>query len=246
MGAEIVTCVFLTVHVWRHLDPVHDLFRVRRFDRRTVSVLIRISTPVAVQRFLETFRWLVFFLILERVGSQALAIANIVYTCYVVFWIPTDGFAETACSMVSRFIGRNQAHRIGAVLRDAIGGAMLATVPFITIALLAPGWFLAVLSPGSDLVAEGSASLRVVALAMLIVIPGQMWFVGVEGTGDTAAALGIEVVLTITMLGIAYFAAVVLAWPVELIWVSMPIAWLVCLTISYSWLKAGIWKRLEI
>jgi len=142
-----------------------------------------------------------------RVGSQALAIANIVYTCYVVFWIPTDGFADTACSMVSRFIGRNQAHRIGAVLRDAISGAILATVPFITVAVLAPRWFLAVFSPESDLLAQGSASLRVVALAMLIVIPGQMWFIGVEGTGDTAAALGIEAVLTITMLSIAYFCS---------------------------------------
>jgi len=135
---------------------------------------------------------------------------------------------------------------IGAVLRDASGGAILATVPFITVALLAPGWFLAVLSPESNLVAAGSASLRVVALAMLIIIPGEMWFVAVEGTGDTTAALGIEVVLTVTMLGIAYFAAIVLAGPVALIWVSMPIAWMVCLTISYSWMKAGIWKRLEI
>ena len=41
-------------------------------------------------------------------------------------------------------------------------------------------------------------------------------------------------------------AAIVLAWPLELIWVSMPIAWLVCLAISYGWVKAGIWKRLEI
>src|SRR5207248_10399625 len=128
-------------------------------------------------------RWLVFFLILERVGSQALAIANIVYTCYVVFWIPTDGFADAACSLVSRLIGRNQAHRIGAVLRDASGGAILATVPFITVALLAPGWFLAVFSSESDIVTAGSASLRVVALAMLIVIPGEMWFGGVEGIG---------------------------------------------------------------
>jgi len=247
VGAEILACVYLTAHLWRHVDATrYGLFRFRGFDRRTMSLLIRISIPVAIQRFLETFRWLVFFLILERVGSQALAIANIVYTCYIVFWIPTDGFADTACSLVSRLIGRNQAHRIGAVLRDASGGAILATVPFITVALLAPGWFLAAFSSESDIVAAGSASLRVVALAMLIVIPGEMWFVGVEGTGDTTAALGIEVVLTVTMLGIAYFAAIVLAGPVELIWVSMPIAWMVCLTISYSWMKAGIWKRLEI
>src|SRR6266516_8016068 len=73
-----------------------------------VRLLSRTSAPIAAQRLLEAFRWLAFFLILERVSDRALAIANIVYACYVVFWIPTEGFAETSCSMVSRFVGRNQ------------------------------------------------------------------------------------------------------------------------------------------
>jgi MATE family multidrug resistance protein len=247
VGAEALTFFFLTVYVLRSLDSErYGLLRRPRFERRTTLLLNRLSAPMALQRGLETLRWLAFFLILERVSNQALAIANLVYTCYVVFWIPTEGFAETSCSMVSRFVGRNQAQRIGVVLRDAIGGAVLTTVPFIAIALLVPGWFLAVFNPGSDLLAAGSSSLRVVALAMLIIIPGEMWFVAVSGTGDTAAALAIEVVLTLTMLGIAYVAAIHLAWPVEFVWVSLPIAWLVCLTISYGWMKSGIWKRLQV
>lgn len=54
-----------------------------------------------------------------------------------------------------------------------------------------------------------------VALAMLVAIPGEMWFGAVLGTGDTLAALGIEFVLTATMLGIAYLTAIPLRWPVE-------------------------------
>src|SRR5712691_851145 len=144
--------------------------------------------------------------------------------------------------MVSRFVGRNQPHPIGHVLRHAVRGAMLVTMPLIAVALLAPSWFLAVFNPESDLLAQGSASLRVVALAMLIVIPGEMWFAAVSGTGDTAAALGIELVLTVTMLGAAYLAAIHFTWPVALVWISLPAAWLVCLTISYGWVKSGIWK----
>src|SRR5213076_2352658 len=140
-------------------------------------------------RLLEALRWLAFFLIFERVSDRALAIANIVYACYVVFWIPTEGFAETSCSMVSRFIGRNQTHRIGAVLRNATGGALLATLPFIAIALLVPRWLLAVFSPESALLAESGASLRVVALAMLIVIPGEMWFAAVSPVPETRRRL---------------------------------------------------------
>src|SRR5205823_6245922 len=141
---------------------------------------------IAVQRLLETLRWFVFFLILERMSTEALAIANIVYTCYIVFWIPTEGFSETACSMVSRFVGRNREYRIGGVLRNAIVGAILATVPFILL------------------------------------------------------------VLTLTMLCIAYVAAIHLAWLVELVWLSVPISWLVCLAISYGWVRSGLWKRLEV
>jgi multidrug resistance protein, MATE family len=247
VGAEVAASLFLTVYVWRALDSRrYEFLRSWRFERRTARLLNVVSAPIAVQRTLETLRWLAFFLILERVSDRALAIANIVYTCSVVFWIPTDGFAETSCSMVSRFVGRNQAHRIGGVLRHAVGGAALVTIPFIAAALLVPDWFLAVFNPESDLLAEGTASLRVVALAMLIVIPGEMWFAAVAGTGDTAAALGIELIATVTMLGAAYLAAIHFTWPVELVWISLPAAWLVCLTISYGWIKSGIWKRLEI
>jgi len=81
---------------------------------------------------------------------------------------------------------------------------------------------------------------------MLIATPGEMWFVAVLGTGDTAAFLGIEVALTLTMLGLTYFGAIHMAWPMALVWLSLPIAWLVCLMISYGWMKSGMWKRLEI
>ncbi len=247
LAAEAASFLFLTLYVLRAFDSRrYKLFRIDGLERRTLWLLGRLSTPMVVQHALETLRWLTFFLIFERVSAPALAIANIVYTCYVVFWIPTEGFAETSCSMVSRFVGRNQPERIGGLLRDAIGGALVATLPFLALALLVPRWFFTLFAPEWVLLADGSASLRVVALAMLIVIPGEMWFVAVSGTGDTAAALGIEFILTVTMLAIAYLTAIPLAWPVELVWLSLPIAWSVCLAISYMWMKSRIWQRLQI
>ena len=45
---------------------------------------------------------------------------------------------------------------------------------------------------------------------------------------------------------LAQLAAIHLAWPMALVWMSVPISWLVCLEISYGWVKSGIWKRLEV
>lgn len=69
-----------------------------------------------------------------------------------------------------------------------------------------------------------------------------MWFGAVLGTADTLAALGIEFVVTATMLGIAYLTAIPLRWPVEWVWLSLPIAWAVCLFISYWWMKSRNWR----
>ena len=247
LAAEAVAFSFLTVYVVRAFDSSrYKLFHILSVDWRTLRLLSRISASIAAQRSLEVIRWFVFFLILERVSLEALAIASIVYICYIVFWIPTEGFAEISYSLVSRFVGRNQPERIGVLLRDAIRGALLVTAPFLLLALCIPHWIFGVLTSEWALLGNGGASLRVVALAMLVAIPGEMWFGAVLGTGDTLAALGIEFMLTVTMLGFTYLAAIPLGWPAEWIWLSLPIAWAVVLFISYWWMKSRIWQRLQI
>jgi putative MATE family efflux protein len=247
IGAELATAVFLLAYVHRQFRSGRfGFFRFRSFEYRITRLLGRISMPIAAQRLLGDVRWFVFFLIIERVGTEALAIANIVFTCYIVFCIPTEGFAETACSMVSRFIGRNRTDRIGAVLRSTIGGAIIATGPLIVLAFCTPQWLVGSFSPESNLLPQSNASLRVVALAMLIAIPADIWYTAVVGTGDTAAAFAIELLRTMVMLCLTWFIAIHLAWPMSLVWLAVPIAWLVSLAVSYSWIKSGIWKRLAI
>lgn len=247
IGAELAATVFLTVYLWRNFDfKKYGFFRFTRFDWKTTGLLGRLSWPIAAQCVLEDVRWFAFFLIIERMGMSSLAAANIVFTCYTVFWIPAEGFAETACSMVSRYIGKNRADRIGAVMRSTTGGAVLATLPFILLALFAPQWIVWVFSSEPDLLGQSYTGLRIVALTMLIAIPAEMWLIAVEGTGDTAAALGIDLLLTVVMLGVTWFTAVQLGWPMAMTWIALPITWLIGLGASYGWMKSRIWERLEV
>jgi Na+-driven multidrug efflux pump len=101
-------------------------------------------------------------------------------------------------------------------------------------------------SSESDLLGPTNASLRVVALAMLVGIPAHMWFIAVEGTGDTTASLGIDLLLTFVMLALTWFAAIHQAWPMPVVWLVVPLTWGVCLAASYGWIKLGFWRRLEV
>jgi len=86
IGSELGAAVFLSVYVWRNFDrKKYGLFRFAWPDGRTTRLLAWLAGPIAAQLFLEDTRWFLFFLIIERVGPSALAIANIVYTCYIVF-----------------------------------------------------------------------------------------------------------------------------------------------------------------
>ncbi len=247
VGAEIATFLFLTGYVLTRLDVRrYGLLDFRGWDRWVNRSLVRLSSPIALQALLEAIRWFAFFLIVERIGEEALAQSNIVYACFALFRIPTEGFAETSCSMVSRMIGAGQHGRIEHLLREAISAAYLLSLPLAALAFLFPGPLLSLMTSEEPALAAGAASLRVVALAMLIIIPAEMWFVAVTGTGDTYAAAGIEVVLTAAMVGCGYLSALVLGLELEYVWMSVPIAWLACLVLSYSWMRSGYWMRLRI
>jgi len=244
VGAELLTFGFLTAVLLGMTEArSFALFRLRGFHRGTLRRLLRMSAPVSIQALVEAIRWFAFFLILERVSPAALAVGNVVYSCYEVLRVPTEAFAETACSMVSRFVGRGRPHQIAPVIRGSTRAAALATLPMIALALWVPDWVLSVFTLDDGLIGAGMASLRVVALGMLVVIPADMWLTAVVGTGDTPAALGIEIVLTVVMLATTYVTAITLAGG-ALVWSSLGAAALVTLILSYAWMRSGMWRRI--
>ena len=245
-GAEVVCFLYLFVHALRRVDlNRYGLFRIGPWEAPLFRLLARISWPVSAQALFESLRWFLFFSILERVGEKPLALSSIIYACYAAFLMPSEGFAETACTLVSRVIGRGQARRIGQLIRETTWPTYVMTVPFLVIAFLFPSAVLSFFTSDPVMIGGSVAGLRVVALAMLIIIPAHMWFAAVTGTGDTAAALGIEAVLTVAMLACAYVAALPLGLALPQIWLSLPLSWLVCLVLSYGWVRSGLWTRLE-
>ena len=245
IGAELATVVFLTAYlvVGGHAQRF-QIFRRATWRAKVSRRLIRLSAPISAQALVEGLRWLVFFLIVERLGAVALAVVNIVYACYEVFRIPTDAFREATCSMVSNVIGGERHERIEPLIRSSTLAVAIATLPMIALGLALPDWVLSMFTPDSALVEAGRASLRVVALAMVAIIPAELWHTAVLGTGDTPAALGIEVTFTVVMLAVTYWTAIMHPGPLELVWGSLIAAGVVALAASYGWMKSGVWRRL--
>jgi multidrug resistance protein, MATE family len=245
--AELAAFIYLMVHTLRHVDiRRYALFQWPRMNVRTMRLLGRISWPVALDAMLECLRWLAFFLILEQVSEEALALSNIVFAAFGLLLIPSEAFSEVANSRVSVLIGADEGDRIGALTRRLIALSLLVTLPFVVLVFLFPGPLLSLFLSDPEMIDTSSNGLRILALAVLIATPADTWQAAVVGTGDTLAAFVIELLMTLVMLGLAYVVALVLEWPLELIWMAVPISWLLVLGCSFFYLKAGTWQRLEI
>jgi Na+-driven multidrug efflux pump len=118
--------------------------------------------------------------------------------------------------------------------------------PLLAIALLAPEFVLAGFTDDAAVIAGGVASLRVIAVATMVIILAEICASAVAGTGDTAVTFAIEGVFTIVTLAYAWFAAQVLGLDLAWIWSAEIVGWLLVLVLAVSWLRLGYWRRIEI
>jgi putative MATE family efflux protein len=247
LTAEIAVSVFLLVDVLRRrYVSSYGLLRFGQWDMGLVRRLLVISTPVSLETLVATGRWLVFFALIEQVGEQPLAQANIIYSCYALFLIPVDAFSETVCSMTSNLIGQHRVQRLLPMLRRSMVLTYLAVVPVLVLSLVFPEQVIAIFSEEPAVIAGTLGGLVVAVLVVLIAVPAEMLYSAVAGTGDTRALLAIQSAVTlVTLLGV-YLAAVRLGMPLGFVWAAEGLGWLTCLLLSGWWLRSARWRRARV
>ncbi|UCH83390.1 MAG: MATE family efflux transporter [Candidatus Latescibacterota bacterium] len=247
LTAEIAAFLFITIYAWRRFDlRRYGLFKLHKWSKSLSRLLASISSPVAFDSLVETLRWLIFFLIIEQLGETSLAIANIVFACYALLLIPIEGISETTCSMASNLIGQDKRSSIGLLLRKTMSMSLIIVSPFVIFAFIWPEYVISIFSSDPEIIAGSVNSLRVVLLAVLVVIVGDMSVSVVAGAGDTVATFLIEVVVTVCTLVWAVGAAFILELPLEYVWTAEVVGWVVCVLLTLGWLRSGRWKRLQI
>lgn len=247
LSAEIAAFIFLTADIfWRGYNRSHNILQFNQWNPILSRQLIRLSTPISLVTLVEMAKWFVFFVIFERLGEQELAIATIVYSCYSLLLIPTDGYSESACSMTSNLIGQQKSQLIILMIRRISILSYVSVFPLLILTLIFPETVLTIFTEDANLISASINSLGVITLAILVATPAEIFYSTLVGTGDTLAMLTIQIIITFFTLSFAYIAAFVLDLELEYIWLAEVLGWLICLMISWIWFNSGRWQRLEI
>lgn len=245
--AEASSLVFFLIYTYWKVDlRKYGFRRSFRIDFGMVGRILQISSFTMVQYFLAMAIWFVFFMALERLGQRELAIANIVRSVYIVLLIPVQALATTANTLVSNLIGAGGTDKVIALLHRISGISFLIMVVCVALTVIFPNPILSIYTGDSGLVAESIPALYVVCASMLLASLANIYFNGISGTGNTQAALGVEVGVQVFYALYVIVVGMVLRQPVEICFTTEIIYYVLMLIFSLIYLKKAKWQNKKI
>lgn len=245
--AEASSLLFFLFYTYYKVDlKKYGLNRFGQFDLSMVLRILRISCFTMVQYFLAMAIWFVFFMALERLGQRQLAVANIVRSVYVVLLIPVQALSTTANTLVSNLIGAGGSSGVVTLLHKISRMSFLIMVVCVGLCVAFPGSILSVYTNEEALLAESVSALYVVCGAMLIASLANVYFNGISGTGNTQAALVLEVFVQVFYALYIIVVGMVIQAPVDVCFTTEVIYYVLMLGSSLIYLKKAKWQNKKI
>lgn len=247
LAAEAAMFAFLTLDVIRKgYIRQYGLLRFEKWNAALANKLTRLSIPVSLDALVEMSKWFVLIAIIEQLGEETLASANIIFSVYALLLISVDSFSETLCSMASNLIGQRHIEQLKMLIRRTITLSYITVMPLLFMTILFPELVLSIFTPDKVLITASIYGLIVIALATVVAIPADAIYSAIVGIGDTRATLAIQVIVAIITLTYAWYAAIHKGYALEYVLLAELFGWAVCLFFSWVWFKTGYWKRLSL
>ena len=224
----------------------YQLSRIRFENFALIREILNVSVWSMILYFLTIGTWFLFFVAVEHLGEQPLAISNIIRSTSTLLFMPVNAFGATACTLVSNAMGAHRTDDVIPIVKRIIKMCYAIVVPLIVLLCIFPEWILRIYTNDSILIESCTASIYVMTIYYMLALPGNLLFQSVSGTGDTRTAFLIEMV-TIVFYTLAIYVIIVrnrvdisLCWTVEYIY------WGFKLMLSALFFKKANWRNKKI
>jgi putative MATE family efflux protein len=245
--AEMVSVIFFIIYTWKRIDcRKYALNILPKFQGKTLKRILNVSVWTMIQNFVSLSTWFMFFLFVEHLGERSLAIANIIRNVSGIPFMIAMAFASTCGSLVSNLIGAGEQDCVRGTIRQHIRIGYIFVLPILIFFCLFPDLILRIYTDMPDLRAASVPSLWVLCSAYLVLVPANVYFQSVSGTGNTRTALAMELcVLAIYVTYSAYFI-MYLRMDVAFAWTTECVYGIFTLMFCYWYMKKGNWQKKKI
>lgn len=192
--SEGISLVFFVVWAFFTTDKKYGLQKTVKPEWKELKHTFSTASWVMVEYVLNISIWLLFFLFIEHLGEEQLAIANIVRSISEVPFVFSAAFASTAATLVSNIIGEGHPEGVIPVIRRLILLCALTMLPVLAFFFLFPNQIIGLFTDIPNLVQSSVATLRVMCVVAALTLPWNVYLQSVAGTGDTRVCLRCDVV----------------------------------------------------
>ena len=218
------------------------LFKFKNIQLPVFSKMMYLSAPIVLQNFISMGAWFVFFVLIEKMGQHALAISNVVRTIYMLLMTPLWGFSQAANTMVSNIIGQQKNDEVMPLTgRIMVLGFLTSLVAVIFVAIY-PEAVLNLITTNSSIIQDARTTIYIICAATLLISVGLILLSAVSGTGDTRAAMFIEILNISAYLAFVIICTQFIKTSVEVVWLSEIQYWSLMALFSYFYLRSNRWR----
>lgn len=244
--AEICTTVFFTIYTYLAIGKAgYGLFSRHKFDKYLTASIFKLATPTMFQKLFSFSAWFIFFVLIEKMGEEAIGISSIVRSVYMILFIPVFGFLSTSNTLTSRLIGAGQGEMVLPTLLKITLNCILCCLPLIAVCAIFPEYVMRIYTDDITLIGAATPTIYVICGAIIFQGIGSVYFEAVSGTGSTNAALYLE--FGILLIYIAFIYAMThLSTHIEHVWLAEYVYGALIAIVSYLFVRFAKWQKRKI
>lgn len=245
--AELVSLVFFVVYTRTHIDyRKYGLDLVPRINFRELRRILSVSLWVMVQNVISLSTWFVFFVYIEHLGEQQLAVTNIVRSLSGFMFMILLAFASVCSSVVSNMIGEGRENDVRKVINRHVKLTYAIILPVALLFVVSPRLFISIYTDIPVLVDASVRSVWVMCFSYLVLIPANIYFQSVSGTGNTQKAFWLEMAALVVYM--VYITVLILEMRVDVAWAwtSETVYGLLMFLLSWAYIRKGNWRSRRI
>ena len=242
LSSSLAAAAIVAFGLRRSIRRRYRFFARGNLQPALLGRFLAVGWPSAAQSFGVIVALLLFFIILGKLATLAVAAGNVVLRIASLSLMPGIGIAVAVQTLVGQALGRGDVH---SAVRTGWSGVALALV-FMgglgLLFLLIPELILRLFSPSESLIAAGIPILKLTGIAQLLAAVAGPLAGALRGAGATRQVMLVDVLVGFGLLApCAYLFGIVLdgglvgAWLGLLVWFFLYASGMVVLFVKGGW-----------
>ncbi len=211
-------------------------------DYKLLIGILKLSLWTMLQQFASIGTWFLFFIAVEHLGAQELAVANILKNSAGIPWLVVVSFGATAATVTSNLIGEKRTNQVLRINRKVIFINRRVLMGLLCVFALLYYPILRIFTDNPQLLAKAVLPYMTALLCYLPLFSGWVWFQAISATGRAGYTMFIELVSMIFYLLFVVVFILYMKVPLYICMLSDGLYNLVIAVMSYRFMQSAKWK----